>query len=110
MIATRRVFLASEGERFVGTVALEVGGIRRVPGEEMRDDVGGVVGGVALVDGANHERAQVSRIVDARRPDGERHYPVAPFTASMSCFSENGLGRKPNSSPSGRFLAKASSA
>ena len=32
------------------------------------------------------------------------------FTASTNCFIEKGLGRKANSSPSGMFLAKASSA
>jgi len=35
---------------------------------------------------------------------------TALFTASMSCFKVNGFGRKAKSSPSGRFLAKASSA
>src|SRR5271163_3995544 len=35
---------------------------------------------------------------------------IAPFTVSINCLSENGLGRKTNSWPWGRFLAKASSA
>ena len=39
-----------------------------------------------------------------------RIYPVALFTASISCFSANGFGRKPKSSPSGRLRWKASSA
>jgi hypothetical protein len=33
-----------------------------------------------------------------------------PFTASINCFRLKGFGKKPKSSPSGRFFAKASSA
>ncbi len=36
--------------------------------------------------------------------------PSVSLTATASCFSENGFGRKWNFSPSGRFLRKASSA
>ena len=36
--------------------------------------------------------------------------PIAVFTVSMSCLSVNGFGRKVKRSPSGRFLANASSA
>ncbi len=37
-------------------------------------------------------------------------HPIAVFTVSMSCLSVNGFGKKVKRSPSGRFLAKASSA
>ncbi len=45
-----------------------------------------------------------------KTPAGEAVQPIAVFTVSMSCLSVNGFGRKVKRSPSGRFLAKASSA
>src|SRR5215203_2729988 len=43
-------------------------------------------------------------------PALRRHPAIVCFTASTSCFRLKGFGRKLNSSPSGRFFLKASSA
>lgn len=39
-----------------------------------------------------------------------RQLSSVSFTATASCFSENGFGRKPNLASGGRLRAKASSA
>ena len=43
-------------------------------------------------------------------PSAPPYFPSVSLTATASCLSEKGLGRKWNFSPSGRFLRKASSA